>query len=354
MAFAPRANRDRKPKIPLQPIVDPAGWNAREVAAHDDWIYKLSEAEIADIHDAVAAAENSGSDIKDIRGDDFVLPNLARGLADIRDELLNGRGFVLIRGVPAADFTLKQSAIAYWGISAHLGRIVSQNAKGHLLGHVRDVGGDYGDANTRGYLTNAHMGFHVDRCDHVGLFCLQPAKQGGESRIVSAVTLHNEILARRPDLMEELVKDYYWSWVGDAPPGSKPWYKMPVFSFEDGYLCVRGVSSQIYKSRELPGVPPFTTKQMEALDFFKAVVEEIAVDMEFRQGDIQFLHNHVTLHSRRGFTDWPEPERKRHLLRLWIRDDGCRPIPEVYRGIISGIHATDGVLTTPLEVVDAA
>ena len=354
MGFAPRANRDRAPAVPLQPIVDPAGWTAQEVAAGDDWIYELSETEINEIHGAVATAEKSGSQIKDIRRDDFGPPNITRALADIRDELLNGRGFVLIRGVPAAEFTIKQSAIAYWGISAHLGRVVSQNGKGHLLGHVRDVGGDYGDASTRGYLTSAHMGFHVDRCDHVGLFCLQPARSGGESRIASAVTLHNEILARRPDLMEELVKDFYWSWVGEAPPGSAPWYKMPVFSFEDGYLCVRGVSSQIYKSREIPGVPPFAGKQREALDFFKSVVEEIAFDMEFRQGDIQFLHNHVTLHSRRGFTDWPEPERKRHLLRFWIRDDGCRPIPEIYRGIISGIHAAGGVLTTPLNVEDAA
>ena len=302
----------------------------------------------------MTAAERRGADIKDIGRKDFLVPGLARGLARVRDELLNGRGFVLIRGVPVWDFSIKQSAIAYWGISAHLGRVVSQNGKGHLLGHVRDVGHDYGDANTRGYLTNAHMGFHVDRCDHVALLCLQPAKSGGESRIASAVTLHNEILARRPDLMEELVKDFYWSWVGDAPPGSKPYYTMPVFSFEEGYLCVRGVSSQIYKSRDLPGVPPFTPKQIEALDVFKAVVAEIAFDMEFRQGDIQYLHNHVTLHSRRGFTDWPEAERKRHLLRLWIRDDGCRPIPEVYRGIISGIHAVDGVLTTPLDVEAAA
>jgi hypothetical protein len=354
MVFSPRAMRDRMPAAPMRPIVDPAGWTAQELAASDDWIYELSETEINDIHDAVAAAEKGGSDIKDIGRDDFALPGLARGLATIRDELLNGRGFVLIRGVPVADFTLKQSAIAYWGISAHLGRVVSQNGKGHLLGHVRDVGRDYGDANTRGYLTSAHMGFHVDRCDHVGLFCLQPAKKGGESRIVSAVTLHNEILARRPDLMEELVKDFYWSWVGEAPPESAPWYRMPVFSFEDGYSCVRGVSSQIYKSRDLPGVPPFTGKQIEALDFFKSLVEEISFDMEFRQGDIQFLHNHVTLHSRRGFTDWPEPERKRHLLRFWIRDEGCRPIPEIYRGIISGIHVVDGELSTPLDVEAAA
>jgi hypothetical protein len=392
MTFAPRKNRDRAPAAPMQPIVDPAGWTKAELAANDDWIFRLSDADRAEIADAVEGVEARGLDIKDIGRDDFALPRLGEGLAAVRDELVNGRGFVLIRGLPVGDLTRRQSAIAYWGLSTHFGRAVSQNGKGHLLGHVKDVGGDYSRGDTRGYLTRAQLGFHVDRCDHVGLLCLQPAMKGGESRIASAVTLHNEILARRPvdrcdhvvllclqpamkggesriasavtlhneilarrpDLMAELVKDFYWSWIGEAPPGSEPWYLMPVFSFEDGYLCVRGVSSHIYKSRQLPGVPPFTDKQVEALDFFKEVVNEIAFDMAFDQGDIQILHNPVTLHSRRGFEDWPEPARKRHLLRLWIRDDGCRPIPAVYRGIISGIHVRDGALSTPLDVGEAA
>jgi len=352
MTFSPRANRGRVPAAPMQSIVDPAGWTAAELAASDDWIYALSNADCDEITGAVAAIEKRGLDIKDVCRDDFVLPRVARVMAELRDELLNGRGFVLIRGLPVAHMTRAQSAIAYWGLGAHLGRAVSQNGKGHLLGHVKDVGGDYGDANTRGYLTNAPMGFHSDRCDYVGLLCLQPSKSGGESRIASAVTLYNEILSRRPDLMEELIKEYCWSWVGEIPPGGLPYYRMPVFSFEDGYMCVRGVSTQIFKSQGMAGVPDFTARQIEALEFYKAVVEEIAFDMEFRQGDIQFLHNHVTLHSRRGFTDWPEPERKRHLLRLWLYDEGGRAVLPVYRKVIGGIHAD--VLTTPLDVEDAA
>lgn len=349
MGFKPRANRNRAPGAPLQPLVDPAGWTAEELAANDDWIYELSGAECDEIAAAVQAIEKSGQEIKDIRSGDFTLPVFGPMMVALRDEMLNGRGFVLIRGLPVANFTRKQSAIAYWGLSTFFGRVVSQNGKGHLLGHVKDVGGDYGDANTRGYLTNAHMGFHSDRCDYVGLLCLQPAKSGGESRIVSAVTLHNEILARRPDLMAELVKDYYWSWVGEIPPGSKPYYKMPVFSFQDGFVCVRGVSSQIFKSQGMEDVPDFTDKQVEALEFYKALVEELAFDMEFRQGDIQILHSHVTLHSRRGFEDWPAPEHRRHLLRLWIHDDDGRAILPTYRTVIGGIHAEEGILSTPLD-----
>ena len=354
MGFAPRANRDRVPAVPMQPIVDPAGWTAQELAAEDDWIYTLSNAECDEIVGAVEAIERSGFDIKDIGRDDFNIPKFAAIMSALRDELLNGRGFVLIRGLPVAHMTRAQSAIAYWGLGTYLGHAVSQNGKGHLLGHVKDVGGDYGDANTRGYLTNAHMGFHSDRCDYVGLLCLQPARSGGESRIASAVTQYNEILARRPDLMEELVKDYCWSWVGEIPPGEPPYYKMPVFSFQDGYMCVRGVSTQIFKSQGMDGVPDFTARQIEALEFYKEVVDEIAFDMEFRQGDIQILHNHVTLHSRRGFTDWAEVARKRHLLRLWLYDDNGRAVLPVYRRVISGIHAGGGVLSTPLDVENAA
>ncbi|MDC0033632.1 TauD/TfdA family dioxygenase [Alphaproteobacteria bacterium] len=354
MGFSPRSNRDRVPATPMQPIVDPAGWTAQELAADDDWIYNLSNAECDEIITAVEMIEKRGLYIKDIGRNDFVLPRFVRVMSEMRDELLNGRGFVLIRGLPVAQMTRTQSAIAYWGLGVHLGRAVSQNGKGHLLGHVKDIGADYGDANIRGYLTKAHMGFHSDRCDYVGLLCLQPAKSGGESRIASAVTQYNEILARRRDLMEELVKDYCWSWVGEPPPGELPYYKMPVFSFQDGHMCVRGVSTQIFKSQGMAGVPNFTDRQIEALEFYKSVVDEIAFDMEFSQGDIQILHNHVTLHSRRGFTDWSEPERKRHLLRLWLYDDNGRAVLPAYRKVISGIHAESGVLTTPLDVEDAA
>lgn len=354
MTFAPRRNRDRSPAVPMQPIVDPAGWYADELAANDDWIYPLSDSEIAELHDAVAAVEGRRLDIKAIGRGDFPLPRLGRAFAAVRDELLDGRGLVLIRGVPVAEMTRAQAAIAFWGIGAHFGQAVSQNGQGHLLGHVKDIGGDYGDARTRGYMTRAHMGFHSDRCDQVALFCLHPAKSGGESRVASAVALYNEILRRRPDLMAELVKDFYWSRHGEHSPGESPYYAMPIFSFEDGYMCVRGVSSHVYKSQGMPGVPDFTAKQIEALEFYKAVVDELAFDMEFRQGDIQILHSHVTLHSRRGFEDWREPHRRRHLLRLWLRDPAGRPIPAAYRAEIGGINVAGVALTTPLDVEEAA
>ena len=350
MSFTPRTNRYREPAVPMRTAVDPAGWRPGELALNDDWIYQLSKNQCDQITNAVAKIETRGQDIKDVSKSDFHLGDFADDLIVIRDEFLNGRGFVLIRGVPVADMTREQSALAFWGIGAHLGRAVSQNGQGHLLGHVKDIGGDYSDKNTRGYLSSAQMGFHADRCDYVALFCLQTSKLGGESRIASSVSLYNKMLAERPDLVEELCKDFYWSRIGEIPPGLGPFYLMPVFSFDDGYICVRGVSTQIYKSQGLEGVPDYTEKQHEALDYFKATVESLSFDMEFREGDIQILHNHVMLHSRRGFEDWPEPEKRRHLLRLWLRDDRGRPVMSEYQNVISGVELEGVELNTPLDV----
>ena len=322
--FIKTAPGHREPATAMRPVVDPAAWTAADLAKSDAWIYPLSQAEIAELADAARQVQARGQDITAVRRADFLLPRFGRALVDIREELRDGRGFVLLRGLPVAEWSREQSAIAYYGIGTHLGRALSQNAQGHMLGHVKDLGGDY--ATARGYLTNATMTFHADLCDYVGLLCLHPSMSGGESRIASSITLYNEMLKRRPDLAAELVADFYYSRHGEIPPGMEPWFKMAPFSIARGYLSVRGVSSYITKAQGLPGVPPLTVAQKAAMALYQQVVDEIAFDMTFEQGDMQFLNNYVTLHTRRAFQDWPEPARKRHLYRLWLADEQSRPI----------------------------
>jgi hypothetical protein len=354
MPFRPRENRARKPAEPMKPLVDPAGWTGAELAANDNWVYRLSDAEIADMRAAVAGIEARGMEIRDATRDDFPLPVLGPNLAMLRDELLNGRGFVLLRGMPVGEMTRRQAALAFWGVGAHLGRAVSQNGKGHLLGHVRDIGGDYADRQTRGYMTRDEMGFHADSCDYVGLLCLHPAKSGGVSRIASSVTLYNTLLERSPEHVAELVQELQWTRHGEISPGQQPWYPLPVFSFAEGYFAGRGVSGHLRKAQGLPGVKPFTPEQLAAFDAYRKTVREISFDMDFQQGDIQFLHNHVTLHTRTAYEDWPEPERKRHLLRLWICDEAGRPLLPFFRQHVRGINVKGVEQTTPLEIEEAA
>ena len=353
MAFRP-ADRIREAAISMQPVVDPAGWYPEDLAANDHWIYELSEIEVEEVRAAVASVERRGLDILDIRRADFALPRFDGALSRLYDELLEGRGFFLLRGVPVAEFTDRQAAIAFWGIGMRFGRMLSQNNKGHMLGHVKDFGGDYWAPNVRGYQTNGEMDFHSDQCDYVALLCIHPAKKGGASRIASTVTIYNEMLKSCPELAEELIGNFYLSRHGEIPPGKPPWYKLPVFSFQDGYFSSRGASSHYIKAQELAGVPPFTDAQKQAFDTFVNVVKNLYFDMDFRPGDIQILHNHVVVHTRTPFEDWLEPDRKRHLMRLWFCDDGGRPLVPGFRSNIQGIEVAGMLPQAPVNSFEPA
>lgn len=319
-------------------IVDPAGWEPQDIVAADDWIYTLDDTDIGEIAAAADAAVAQDIDPAAITRNTFPLPHFASVMADVRRELQDGRGVVVLRGLPVAAMGREHAARAFLGIGAHLGTAVSQNAFGHLLGHVRDFGKNYDDPRFRGYQSNAALGFHCDHCDYVGLLCMQTSQSGGESRIASAVTLYNRMLATRPDLVAVLCRDFYFTRHGEVPAGKPQWYRQPVFSFHDGYFSARGVSAYIRKAQGLPGVPPFTSEQEEAMALYVHTVDACAADIPFAVGDIQLLHNHVMLHSRRAFTDWPDVARRRHLYRLWLKDDAGRPLPADVRENFNGVY----------------
>ncbi len=347
----------RVPAVSGQPVVDPAGWEPGNLVASDDWIYVLSPTDIAEVTAAADAYLADGAPLTEIARDKFPLPRFAAALADVRRELQDGRGIVVLRGLPVADLGRRRAATAYLGIGTHLGQPVSQNAFGHLLGHVRDFGKSYDDPKARGYQSNAALGFHCDHCDYVGLLCMQTSQSGGESRVASAVTLYNRILAKRPDLAAVLMEDFYFTRHGEVPAGQPQWYRQPVFSIHEGYFSARGVSAYIRKAQGLPGVPPFTPAQEEAMALYKSMVEDCAADIPFEQGDIQFLHNHVMLHSRRAFEDWSEPARKRHLYRLWLKDEHARPLPASVRENFNGVYVPGTrhqVVVDPEQAEEAA
>jgi len=339
----------RAPARAGAPVIDPAGWEPEALAASDDWVYRFSAQDTAEIAEAVAGVERRGIGIVDLTRDDFPLPRLGELLTCVRRELLDGRGLAVLRGLPVADWGRRRAAIAYFGIGHHIGAPISQNAQGHILGHVKDYGHSYDDPMARGYQTSAEMGFHADHADYVGLLCLQTSKAGGASLLASSVTLYNRMLAARPDLAATLTEDFYWTRHGEIPPGAEPWYRQPVFAFEQGYFSARGASSYIRKAQGLPGVPPFTEAQLEAMALFQSMVRDCAATIEFEPGDIQFLHNHVILHTRTAFEDWPEAARKRHLLRLWLRDDDGRPVVPLMRESFQGVHIAGFRPVMPLD-----
>jgi hypothetical protein len=330
---------------PLRPIEGPSVWFAADMRAREsEWSYRLSPSEVAEIEAALKSVEARGLDIADIRREDFPLPTLGPVLDRLRAEVLEGRGFVLLRGVPVEGRPIAESAAAYWGIGTYFGSARSQNARGHLLGHVYDLGGNSAtDPNIRSYATSERQNFHIDRCDVVALLCLRRAKSGGLSAIASSMAVHNVMLARRPDLLERLYLPFPVDRRGEVPEGKAPFYDAPVFNEYAGRVSVLYSRGHIGWSQRFPEARRLTPEDFEALDMLGALAgdDELRLDMNFMPGDIQFLHNHTILHARTEYEDWSEPERKRHLLRLWLAPSDARPLPPVFAECYGGITPGD-------------
>jgi alpha-ketoglutarate-dependent taurine dioxygenase len=348
-------------EYPLE-IQGPSAWYGPELDTHRDWIEDLRDNEIREIEratkDTIERLENPESDLVSLRKQGFPLPTLAPRLERILEELLTGRGFVLIRRLPVERWSKLERAVAFCGLGTHFGNLRSQNAEGHALGHVKDLGDPEAP---RIYKTNKRQGYHTDSCDVVGLLCLNAAKEGGLSSLVSSVTLFNEIRRRRLDLLGALFAPIETDRRGEVPEGQKPYFRIPVFTWHGGLLSAMYQRKYIDEARKLPGVPSYTKEQEQALDLLDSLADDPALHlrMAFQPGDVQLVHNHTILHDRTAFVDWPEPERKRHLLRLWLAPPDARPLPEVFierygsitPGDRGGVTVRGTILRAPLDVV---
>lgn len=360
-ATAQRPTKPLLPPMPPGPIGGPSAWRGADMAKSEAWIYALSDREIEEIDRALADVKRRKIEILDITRAEFALPTLGPALDRIHRELLHGRGFVLIRGIPRHNYSTPDMATIFWGIGAYLGRAVSQNAKGHVLGHVRDLGLSAEDPNARIYQTTARQNFHTDSCDIVGLLCLQTARSGGLSCLVSSATVFNRMLAQRPDLAAALMEPVCIDRRGEKHADGRGWWRAAVFNLRGEELTTIYTRRYIESAQRFPEVPRLSGAHREALDLFDAICEEpeVRLEIEFRPGDMQFLCNHVILHDRTAYDDWPEPERKRHLLRLWLCPPDGRVLPPEFAsrygsieiGNRGGIVAPGMKLVAPLEPV---
>jgi hypothetical protein len=311
----------------------PAAWYGPDMAQRDEWLMRLSARDVAEVEAASRPLVEREADIAALTPRDFPLPTLGPLLQRrVRDEVLNGRGFLLLRGLPVERWSMREAATAFFGLGCHLGSARSQNGKGHVLGHVRDLGLDVNDPSVRIYQTHERQTFHTDSCDIVGLLCLKTAKSGGLSALVSSTTIFNEMRRRRPDLLELLLKPAATDRRGEVPEGQKPYFEIPVFSWYRNFLTAIYQRQYIESAQRFPDAPRLSPARIEAMDLFDSLANDPKLNMfmEFKPGDVQLVHNHTVLHDRTSFVDWPEPERRRHLLRLWLAADGARPLPDYF------------------------
>ena len=317
-----------------QPVRSAAVWHAADVVDTSQWCTHLTSPERAAIVDAANRAVDVGRTPATVERDDFDLPVLAPALSRWVEALHEGRGFVLLRGFPVDELSAEATELAYIGLGWQLGTPVGQDADATLLGHVRDEGVVRTDPSVRLYRTRQRQDFHTDGSDIVGLLCLQGAMSGGESRIASSLAVYNEILLRRPDLLEVLYEPMYWDRNNEQSSGEDPYFALPVFNDVDSAPRMFYIGWYIRDAQRHSQVPRLTDPQRGALDLIESIANNPAfhLEMDFEPGDVQLLANAKILHCREAYEDHDDPDLGRHLLRLWLTAHAFTSVDEVLRG----------------------
>ena len=323
----------------LQVLETACEWTAADVADPATWTEHLTPAEVDELEEAVTHAFAISDDFMAIGKAEFPLPTLGPRLKEIERELMDGRGFVLIRGLPRERWSNDEMSMAYWGIGAHLGRPWPQNVKGHLLGDVTDHGKDRDDPTVRGNeIGLVGLDFHCDGSDLVGLMCLRTGISGGRSAVCNSVALHNRLVRERPDLAAELYKPQPFDYRGEQAPGKRGWYPMPVFTQHAGRLFIRLIRPYVLASQRHADAPRLTKKAIEALTWMQEQAEggAYSVIMDFQPGDMQFINNYHVLHGREAYEDDRAAGQIRHLKRLWLETDAIADRPKIFTNVMGG------------------
>lgn len=317
---------------PPTPVDHPGAWRAADFPNLASITLELEQRHLRALDRALRRARATGRDIESLERGDFPLGDFAGDLEGILDEVLHGRGIVLIRGLPVERYSREDVCRIFWGLGTHVGRAVSQSLLGDRLGHVTDVSGE--NPGERGYRSRRELAMHTDSDDVLMMVCLHNALRGGQSRFVSALTIYNEMLATHPELLAPLFRGFRYHWRGEQEEGEEPitTFRVPVFSRCDGVLSCVYLRAFIDMAATDLGMP-LTEIEKAALDTFDALAErsdlQIALDLE--PGDTYLANNFTLLHSRTAFEDHADPERRRHLARLWLKAYDARPVVESVR-----------------------
>jgi hypothetical protein len=321
------------------PVTGPAVWHGEDLQDRDDWIVRLNEADLDEIERGLAGVADTPAER--IAAGDVTLPALRDRLHDVAGTLQDGRGFVLLRGLPVPDrFDDHQAAKVFCAIGHYLGTPVSQSRRGELIGHLQNLGQP--GAFQRRFATSEATAFHNDRTDIVGLMCLRPARFGGESLLVSTMTLYNIVLEEHPEYLPILYKPFAKDLMGEQQPGAPGWELLPLFCYESGYLSGTTSTSWFISAMRFPDVSRLSAEEMSCFLFLESLPKRpgLSLSMMLEPGDIQFANNFTIMHTRTSFADDPDdPARQRHLLRLWLSHfSNGRPVCEPFA------HGRQGLL----------
>jgi len=316
-----------------EPIDGPSAWLRREIRS-EDYLVELS----ADCLDEIrrAADEIRAFPLPTIlrRPDDFAMPACCQAMARVRQVLDHDRRFAIIDRLPLNAIDAEEATAIYWLLSSMVSRPVAQKLDGTMIYDVLDTGQEaLPGSGVRPDKTNIEIRFHNDNAynhtppDYVGLLCLRQAQSGGHSRVISFHTAHNALLARCRDRLPRLHQPFWFDRQREFHPGESAIFSSPVFELDEelkgrfsvhqinGGYALRGEAIDIEGNAAIAAM----------LEIFED--DALTIDFDLEPGQIQFVHNRALGHSRTSFVDHPEPGRKRHLVRLWMRDHGRRAYP---------------------------
>jgi hypothetical protein len=331
---------------PLTPIhrsrIDhPSAWKVADFAGPADYTIELAAPELRDIERAIGRIKSAGLGLADLQQEHFELRSLRGVIDEIRHQIDDGRGFVVLRRLPVEDYSKDDLGMIFWGIGTHLGRGLSQSVLGDRLGHVKDFSRE--DPLARAYRNKQELSPHTDSCDLVGLACLRTARSGGVSRLTSAVSVHNFMREEYPDCLERLYRGYHFHRRGEEQPGDLPYtpHRVPVYSNTAGNISARYVRTYVEAGEAAAGGRPMGEDDLAVLDRFEEVTKRPDLMLEFtlQPGEMYFINNYTILHARTAFDDLDADEdSRRHLLRLWLEVPGMRPVhPHIQGGGIAAV-----------------
>lgn len=300
--------------VPQATVPSPAAWTRATVQDTHAWSFTLAQPDIEELERALEASVDVP--LHRLTKHDFPLSGLSAKIAQWREQVCHGLGFVRLRGIPVHRWSLSWTERFYWALAQHLGQPGAQNSSGELIGHVRDLRLGV-DGQVRQYMTAEDISFHCDAADAVGLLCLKPAKRGGLSRIASSVSIFNALLERRPDLAPLLFEPMDFDSRGD---GNTNFFRARPAAFDGTRLRTFYHSEYLRTASRHPGARPLTDAQRELLDLYDTLAhsDALCLEMDLQPGDLQLISNHTVVHARTSYTDHEGLAGRRHLLRLWL------------------------------------
>jgi alpha-ketoglutarate-dependent taurine dioxygenase len=317
------------PNMLNEVIPDRQAWRRQSIAPKD-WLVSLPQRCIDELDAAVCQIRRDPLPTMLLDPRQFSLAACAQVMDHVRDQLRTGMGLAVLDRVPVQRYTTEENTALAWLLGSLLGRLVAQKWDGTMVYDVRDTGQALG-YGVRRSVTNLDLTFHTDAPwlnlppELVGLYCINPAREGGVSRFVSLCSAHNEFRRRHPDLLQRLYQPFPWDRQAEHTPDDGKTARRPIFQYDGRSLTGCFNEKLVATGAELAG-EPLDCEGQEALEAMREIVDspELWIEFTIERGQVQFINNRQFAHSRTDFKDAPEPQLRRHLIRLWTREEGRR------------------------------